>query len=1044
MSGKIIHKNTSIVNEGKPKLPTSEQIDYGELAINYASGLETITIKNYNDEIVEFKSKDYFESLIKNNIDNIESNIQRIEESKQDNLESSINIKTINGETILGEGDVKINADTLGLSLALKYCGVTSTPLVDGSTDKVIIIDNKEHVAKAGCVVLYDDKEYIFNGNKWDEFGYPTDLSAKQDKLVSGDNIKTINGESILGEGDVLSSYKEVTYSDLKELRDSAQLIPGSKYRITDYVTMCVDSYQYDTTTTVFIKSSNHPFDIIVEALSNNTLSEDVKAIQHDGDTYFTGNNLDAWELKYCFDNDTSRFGWVNSDCKGVIYYMKDEFNNEVWYDFKNIMFQRSSEWFNNNSIFASTNNVSGGYFYTFSAVNNGSINDDSLYSTNFHATDNHLGRNTSKITKLNNTIFIDKPNNGVFNNIIGDGHANNTFGHSVWNNRIGHNCLNNTINVQFQYNDISSRFSKNVLNYKFSYNVVNSGFEGNTINGSVNRCNFGVSISNIINIPQMSNVAFDNQVINNENKTDLSTIILNDNTTLLSALYNNESNIKLTKYNNQYVIVNDAKNELDKVQTDMLLDKHADLLGGVYDLGSFINNEGGENAAYNIDLIRNPKIHLLRFYNTTDKKYVYIRQIPTIAECNVGEWGYAKQYIYLDGSIFVRKCWFQNMLGSYQTATDSKHFAGWVKVEDSDNNLYSNGKKVLTSESDEISSLNTRMDDILDVVNNISGDYLKTTTVTYDNNANMCGFYGKLSSYGLKGGDIKLESLTVYRRNGNTINSGGSDYEYRCKVLGKSNESWYLIAKSSNKIDIHGSEIESPSKFEMVMEDNAPALSSNDMIAIIFAIDDTKPINHADCVSLKTVSGVSGAISTSNGASITALTINPSVQTGFGPAVAFEYYSSNEDASTLHSDKDEEINSVKTFNKKVIIKNDFVITDSDGDKSVIRTSIDTGELKVTKPDSGNGFVIRTNKTEQNDGKYRLEMLTTNGSSSYQYNFPYKTGTVALKEVAVNGGLEYEGEALKIVLEPDSGLKINEQGQLTLDYDVIKTKLGLA
>ena len=143
MSGKIIHKNTSIVNEGKPKLPTSEQIDYGELAINYASGLETITIKNYNDEIVEFKSKDYFESMIENNIDNIKSNIQRIEESKQDNLESSINIKTINGETILGEGDVKINADTLGLSLALKYCGVTSTPLADGSTDKVIIIDNQ-------------------------------------------------------------------------------------------------------------------------------------------------------------------------------------------------------------------------------------------------------------------------------------------------------------------------------------------------------------------------------------------------------------------------------------------------------------------------------------------------------------------------------------------------------------------------------------------------------------------------------------------------------------------------------------------------------------------------------------------------------------------------------------------------------------------------------------------------------------------------------------------------------------------------------------
>ena len=55
-----------------------------------------------------------------------------------------------------------------------------------------------------------------------------------------------------------------------------------------------------------------------------------------------TSANLDAWELKYCLDNDTSRFGWADTtNGKGVIYYMKDDRGNECPYDFKQIQFKR-------------------------------------------------------------------------------------------------------------------------------------------------------------------------------------------------------------------------------------------------------------------------------------------------------------------------------------------------------------------------------------------------------------------------------------------------------------------------------------------------------------------------------------------------------------------------------------------------------------------------------------------------------------------------------------------------------------------------------
>lgn len=51
--------------------------------------------------------------------------------------------------------------------------------------------------------------------------------------------------------------------------------------------------------------------------------------------------NMNAWELKYCLDNDKELFDWATTEGKGVIYYMKDEFGNEAPYDFKNALLKR-------------------------------------------------------------------------------------------------------------------------------------------------------------------------------------------------------------------------------------------------------------------------------------------------------------------------------------------------------------------------------------------------------------------------------------------------------------------------------------------------------------------------------------------------------------------------------------------------------------------------------------------------------------------------------------------------------------------------------
>ena len=97
----------------------------------------------------------------------------------------------------------------------------------------------------------------------------------------------------------------KITYAQLKDLRDNNQLKEGHFYRIIDY------SGPTD--------GAKHKFDIIVQALSTNTLSENAQAIQSEDDTYFINNNLSTWELKYSIDIDDDRFRSPYFIFKGVM-----------------------------------------------------------------------------------------------------------------------------------------------------------------------------------------------------------------------------------------------------------------------------------------------------------------------------------------------------------------------------------------------------------------------------------------------------------------------------------------------------------------------------------------------------------------------------------------------------------------------------------------------------------------------------------------------------------------------------------------------------
>lgn len=136
------------------------------------------------------------------------------------------------------------------------------------------------------------------------------------------------------GGGEAAKLAVLITYSELLALANGGQLTPGTWYRITDY--QC-------TTTQDGTQSAGHAFDIIVRADDASRLNENAFAAHHEGDTYFQDCDLEAWVLKYCVTNDTNRFAWADAENgKGVVFFMKDEWNNECGYDFKNILFANS------------------------------------------------------------------------------------------------------------------------------------------------------------------------------------------------------------------------------------------------------------------------------------------------------------------------------------------------------------------------------------------------------------------------------------------------------------------------------------------------------------------------------------------------------------------------------------------------------------------------------------------------------------------------------------------------------------------------------
>ena len=348
---------------------------------------------------------------------------------------------------------------------------------------------------------------------------------------------------------------ESVEYAALKSKRDLGLLVPGRLYRITDY----------ETTTSGASNSqaANHRFDIIVQAVSHSKLSEQARAVMHEGDLpddivengtrtkYFAACNLEAWKLEYCLDNDLTRFDWAESTGKGVIFHMIDEQDNEAYYDFKNMMFKRwaiteitsavlnQTELSSLSEAFVAANpgdplfahrsdtisktiytlNVDSenyAYYYTFTVQENFTPTEATRYYPSISSSGlsgiarNMIGRVTAntanKKQKLNGIVVFcggtESGNTFEANcecTTLGSGSRNNTFGAGSSRNYLGEDSIGNIFSAESQFNLCGNGCENNSVGYESSENVLGAGCLFNSLKDS--------SSSNYLGINAESNI---------------------------------------------------------------------------------------------------------------------------------------------------------------------------------------------------------------------------------------------------------------------------------------------------------------------------------------------------------------------------------------------------------------------------------------------------------------------------------------------------------------------------------------------------------
>lgn len=161
---------------------------------------EILTSFNYTPTLANhFVNKGYVDTVINN---------------KQNTLVSGTNIKTINNESLLGNGNLNIEGVPHVDLTQTQYDALSS---VEKNNGTIYFITDGEPGGSSSSNSIADVR--VNNTSVVSNRIANIDLTGKQDTLISGTNIKTINNTSLLGNGNI-STLAENANGDISVTRN--------------------------------------------------------------------------------------------------------------------------------------------------------------------------------------------------------------------------------------------------------------------------------------------------------------------------------------------------------------------------------------------------------------------------------------------------------------------------------------------------------------------------------------------------------------------------------------------------------------------------------------------------------------------------------------------------------------------------------------------------------------------------------------------------------------------------------------------------------
>ena len=350
MANKIIHKHSSVITDGKAKLPVASQLEYGELAINYAEGVETISMKNSANEIVEIKSTNYLEKIIIDNelvtanaLINLENRLKTIEDGNLDlddtyaSKETFDEFATASTNAIKALNDSINNLDDTYVSkegfeeFTTTNAGTINT-LVDSINEINTNIEENELVTATALIELDDRLKNVENSNDGLDEKYTSKTEFDDYVTTSSDAIKaldTLITESNERFDNVIIENELVTATALIELDERIKNVENnndgldekytSKTEFDDYVTTSSDAIK--ALDTLITESNEHFDNVIIEnelvtAKALTSINNRLKNIE---------NGNDGLDEKYASKSEFESFSSTTADAlKTLDTYITD------------------------------------------------------------------------------------------------------------------------------------------------------------------------------------------------------------------------------------------------------------------------------------------------------------------------------------------------------------------------------------------------------------------------------------------------------------------------------------------------------------------------------------------------------------------------------------------------------------------------------------------------------------------------------------------------------------------------------------------------